>query len=270
MTKETREEIVEFLEWNKSGKWPHDDVLLDTEECNEREADCVCADVDFAWWEALRAPEVAKGQQKHRVDWDATDGRNGGAQRTVWAILMEMERFKYRAGDEDLGVAPGAGPREGLRVGQSSCGLGVGDAFQLRKEDLEGVLWDFFEHQRRVQFEGCVAKPLRTITAILPGSKWSCLLRIVLQDALSEVTNIYPPLKLRVFVDDISALLMGKNKVVAEMAEKVMKRRREEVEEKGLKLSITGNGEKEQDDCVVWFLGRRAASMQQRRRSDLG
>ena len=50
------------------------------------------------------------------------------------------------------------------------------------------VLCGYFEHQRPVQFEGCVAEPLRTITAILPGSKWSCLLlRIVLQDALSEV-----------------------------------------------------------------------------------
>ena len=44
------------------------------------------------WWEALRAPEVAKWQQKYRVDWDATDGRNGGAQRTVWEALMEMEK----------------------------------------------------------------------------------------------------------------------------------------------------------------------------------
>ena len=26
----------------------------------------------------MRAPEVAKWQQKYRVDWDATDGRNGG------------------------------------------------------------------------------------------------------------------------------------------------------------------------------------------------
>ena len=40
-----------------------------------------------------------------------------------------------------------------------------------------------------MQFEGCAAEPLRTITAILPASKWSCLLlRILLQDALSEVT----------------------------------------------------------------------------------
>ena len=44
-----------------------------------------------------------------------------------------------------------------------------------------------------------------------PGSEWSCLLlRIVLQDALSEVMKIYPPLKLRVFVDDITAPLKEK------------------------------------------------------------
>ena len=41
------------------------------------------------------------------------------------------------------------------------------------------------------------------------------------------------PLKLRVFVDDITALLRRKNKVVAEMAKKVMKKLKEEVERKG-------------------------------------
>ena len=72
------------------------------------------------------------------------------------------------------------------------------------------MLCGYFEHQRRVQFEGCVAEPLQTITAVLPGSKWSCLLlRVVLQDALSEVTKIYAPLKLRVFVGDVTALLVG-------------------------------------------------------------
>ena len=49
------------------------------------------------------------------------------------------------------------------------------------------------------------------------------LLRVVLQDALSEVANIYLLLKLRVFVNDITALLMVKNKFVTEMAKKVMK-----------------------------------------------
>ena len=54
----------------------------------------------------------------------------------------------------------------------------------------------------------------------------------MLQDALSEVTKFYPPLKLRVFVDDITALFVGKNEKVAEMAKRVMKRLREEVEKK--------------------------------------
>ena len=65
--------------------------------------------------------------------------------------------------------------------------------FSFPREILR-VLCGYFEHQRRVQFEGRFAEPLQTITAILPGSKWSSLLlRIVLQDALSEVTKIYPP-----------------------------------------------------------------------------
>ena len=52
------------------------------------------------------------------------------------------------------------------------------------------VLSGYCEHQRLVQFEGCAAETLTTITAKLPGSKWSCLLlRIVLRDALSEVTK---------------------------------------------------------------------------------
>ena len=41
------------------------------------------------------------------------------------------------------------------------------------------------------------------------------------------------PLKLRVFVDDITAFLMEKYKEVAEMAKKVMKKLKEEVEKKG-------------------------------------
>ena len=44
------------------------------------------------WWDALGAPEVAKWQLEYRVDWNATDGRNGGAQQT-WEILMEMEQI---------------------------------------------------------------------------------------------------------------------------------------------------------------------------------
>ena len=77
------------------------------------------------------------------------------------------------------------------------------------------VLSGYFEHWRRLQFEGCVAELLKTITAILPGSKWSCLLlRILLQG---------------IFVDDITALVKGVNREVAEAAKKVMEKLKEEI-----------------------------------------
>ena len=84
---------------------------------------------------------MAKWQQKSRADWDATDGRNGGAQRTVWEILMEMEVQTPRKGRRFGSSALGAGLREGLRAGQSSCGLSLGDALQLPKKDLVGATW---------------------------------------------------------------------------------------------------------------------------------
>ena len=45
----------------------------------------------------------------------------------------------------------------------------------------------------------------------------------MLQDALSDVTKIYPLPKLRVFVGDITAFMDGRNKGLVEMAEKVLK-----------------------------------------------
>ena len=65
------------------------------------------------------------------------------------------------------------------------------------------------------------------------------------------VAKICPPLKLIVFVEDITALLMGKNKVVAEKAKKVMKRPREEVESKGLKLSVNENGKEGKSKLIA-------------------
>ena len=54
----------------------------------------------------------------------------------------------------------------------------------------------------------------------------------VFHGALSEVTKVNPPLKLGVFVDDITALLVGKQGS-AEMAKKVMKKLKVEVEKRG-------------------------------------
>ena len=124
------------------------------------------------WWKVLRALEVAKWQQKYRVDWNATDGRNGGAQQTVWVILIvdgKMQRQSKRRGSR--GFSFGSGSGEGIWTGQSFCGLGLGAAHFSFPRKVLRVLCGYFEHQRRVQFEGCAGEPLTTITAILPRSK---------------------------------------------------------------------------------------------------
>ena len=66
-------------EWKVAAACLHNDVLLDAEECHELEADCAHANVDSL------------------VGSYSTE-------QTVWEILMEMERFKYRAGEVDQGA----------------------------------------------------------------------------------------------------------------------------------------------------------------------
>ena len=93
------------------------------------------------WWKAQRPPELAKWQQKYRIHWGAIDGRKGRAQRTVWAMLLEMIRFKYQAvGRRSRSSSFGLGLGRGLRAGQPRCGVGLGDALQLPKEDLAGPM----------------------------------------------------------------------------------------------------------------------------------
>ena len=77
------------------------------------------------------------------------------------------------------------------------------------------------------------------------------LLRILLQDALSEVTNNLLPLETVFFVDDITALVKGRKKEVAEMAKTVMKKLKEELEKKGLKLSVTENGKEGKSKMIA-------------------
>ena len=86
---------------------------------------------------------------------------------------------------------------------------------QAKNEGIEGRDWR----------EGIV----RTLQSNEQGSgskeaKSCLLLRIVSQDALSEVTSIYQVLKLRVFVDDITVFLIGRNEELVESAEKVVKK----------------------------------------------
>ena len=60
----------------------HDDVLSDPKNVWS-ERPIVLMPTLIRLWEALRALEGTKWWQKCRVGWDATDGRHGGAQKTV-------------------------------------------------------------------------------------------------------------------------------------------------------------------------------------------
>ena len=112
------------------------------------------------------------------------------------------------------------------------------------------VLCGYFEHQRRVEFECCVAEPLQAITAILLKLKWSCLfLRIVLQDALSGIVTVYP-----------TTSLEERDKELPGTAEKALRAMRMEVEEKGLTLSVTEGG-KDGKSQVIASWGMRTTAI---------
>ena len=115
------------------------------------------------------------------------------AHRTAWETVPEMDRFN-RAGEKGQGaVALVLDLAKAFERAFHLCGL------VRRTSSFQGRFCG-----RCLQCEVCVAEPLQTITAMLPWSKWSCLLHsIVLQDALCEVTKISPPLKLRVFVNNL-------------------------------------------------------------------
>ena len=101
-------------------------------------------------------------------------------------------------------------------------------------QQMLGLSCVYFEYQRRVPFEGAVADPLQTITAILRGSKWSVLLlRMVMQEAMSEVLSVYPQFEMNVYVDDIKIHVWGENRELPEVTMKVFENLEEAVTKKG-------------------------------------
>ena len=102
----------------------------------------------------------------------------------MWEILLEMERFHGQAKEEDQGALALV---VDMAMTFERVSLPVVWAwathFRLPRKMMR-VLCGYFEHQRGE----CSSKYVRRNPAILPGSKWSCLLlRIVLQHALREV-----------------------------------------------------------------------------------
>ena len=88
------------------------------------------------------------------MDWDATDGRNGGTQQQCGKFCWIWKDLLASKGRISSSLGIGLGPGEGLRAGQSSCGVGLGDALQLPKEDLASAVRVLRAPEERVQFEG--------------------------------------------------------------------------------------------------------------------
>ena len=200
-------------EVEQSGKWPQ---RACTTKNVRSEMPIALMPSLIRWWEALRAPEVVKWQQTYRVEWDATDDRNGGAQRTEREKIKELWPWSWtwrRPSSE----AAFSFPRMFLRV---LCG--------------------FFEHERRVQFEGCAAEPLLSLNGHSARIQVQlCVIENCVAGCAEGGHKNFPSFEVEVFVDDITALVKGRNKEVAEMAKKVMEKLKEEVEKKGLQLSVT-------------------------------
>ena len=136
-------------------------------------------------WRGLRAAGVSRWQQRHRIGWDATDGRNGVAERTVWL------RWKGSTTAWEKRLLNWL--KQWSALAFQSCGLG------RRTSTFPGRFCVCCVGTWNIK-GACSLKGekflLRTITAILFGSKWSCLLLcLVLQDTLSEVVKVYPPFK---------------------------------------------------------------------------
>ena len=83
LTRETRGEVEEFLEKvEQCGKRPQQvctTMFFLISKNATRERPIAPMSTMIRRWDALRAPEVAKWEQKDRVEWDATDGRDGGS-----------------------------------------------------------------------------------------------------------------------------------------------------------------------------------------------
>ena len=193
----------------------HDDVVLVPKNVTGER--CIALLITMVrWWEWLRAPEVVKWQQRHHVRWDAADNRNGGAERTVWETLLEMERFEQHTGEKGQGAF--ALVLDLAKAFERVCVPVVwawATHFRFPKNFLR-VPCGYFQHQRRVQLDGCMAEPLHTVTAIFSGSKMELLaLSHCVAKRNGEVMKVNPPVKVKVFVDDITAFMERRNKELA-------------------------------------------------------
>ena len=156
-----------------------------------------------------------------------------------------------------------------FRASQPPRGVGLGNALQLLKEDLASVVRILRAPEAsavRRMCGGALPDHFARVKVELLASA-----HCVAGCAESEATKFTLRWSWE-YLWTTSQRSWWENKEVAEMAKKVTKKLKEKVERKGLQLWGTEHGKrrKGQDDCVVCFLGGRAASMPQGGRNDDG
>ena len=132
-----------------------DDVLPDTEERHEQAATCSSAHL-VSVMEVVACFGVSRWKEKHRAGWDATVGRNGGSERTVWETLFTMDGFDGSRNEGAITLVlhlASALERVSLPIVWAWLMY-----FDFTKKNLH-VLCDCSEHLRRVQFEGRRSRP---------------------------------------------------------------------------------------------------------------
>ena len=87
--------------WERAATSLHDDVFLIPKNVTSERSVALLPTL-IRWWEWLRCQDGRKGIVLGGTP--LTDGRNGGAEPSVWETLLEMERFDCRVGEKDQGA----------------------------------------------------------------------------------------------------------------------------------------------------------------------
>ena len=92
--------------------------------------------------------------------------------------------------------------------------------------------------ERRLCIDGCFGTPLLTTSAILAGSKWSCMiLKAVMLQPMDGLQARFPTAHLKLYVGDLKLTLMGRRAELLEQAPKVVGGAIEAIE--GVKLQVS-------------------------------
>ena len=267
--KETRKEVVEFLEKKKQCDNCPQQVcttryfLIPKTITSERSIALMSTTI--RWWEVLRTSEVTKKKNEYRLEWDVTDGRTGGAQRIVWEIMMEMEKFKNQAEEESGSPCPGFGPGKGVWAGQSPSGLSLGNVLQCSEARSCECFVDTWFSLKDVWRSR--SRPSRLSCQGQKGVACFCVLRC-------RILWV----KLQRFICHWNRRFLWTTSQHSWWW-KVRKLLKWQTSDEKVKRGCGGRGfqtvghrgwkrRKGWDDCFVWLLGGRAASRQQRRSDD--